>query len=360
MNYRRIYKILQQAKAEGKITTMKLLDRSLFRESVFERDGHQCVFCESPAVDAHHILDRALWPDGGYYLDNGASVCETHHLECEKTNISVEQVREAAGITNVILPPQLSRDEKYDKWGNQILNNGTRIKGPMFRNEGTQKMLKAANALTLFSDRVKYPRTPHLPWSPGADEDDVILDATTHFKDKYVIVTEKMDGECTTLYRDHIHARSLDSSNHPTRNWVKSFWGTIRHEIPEGWRVCGENLYAKHSIFYDDLPSFFMGFSVWTDQNICLSWDDTKEWFRLLNICPVPVLAYGIWQTLQVEKNMWSLMDPEKQEGYVVRLEDSFSFEDFGKSVAKFVRKGHVQTDEHWMHQEIVPNRMRR
>lgn len=60
-----------------------LLSRDAFRESVFARDKRTCVFCECPAVDAHHIIKRRLWPDGGYYLDNGASVCEAHHVQCD-------------------------------------------------------------------------------------------------------------------------------------------------------------------------------------------------------------------------------------------------------------------------------------
>jgi 5-methylcytosine-specific restriction endonuclease McrA len=33
----------------------KLLTRDDFRESVFKRDGHKCVICKAPGVDAHHI-----------------------------------------------------------------------------------------------------------------------------------------------------------------------------------------------------------------------------------------------------------------------------------------------------------------
>jgi hypothetical protein len=35
---------------------MKLLSRDYFRESVFERDGYNCVCCGGAAVDAHHIM----------------------------------------------------------------------------------------------------------------------------------------------------------------------------------------------------------------------------------------------------------------------------------------------------------------
>lgn len=43
----------------------KLLTRDNFREAVFARDNNTCVFCSLPAKDAHHIIERRLWKDGG-------------------------------------------------------------------------------------------------------------------------------------------------------------------------------------------------------------------------------------------------------------------------------------------------------
>jgi len=108
----------------------------------------------------------------------------------------------------------------------------------------------------------KYPRTTHLPWSEGGSDDDRILRSTEHFRNKIVVVTEKMDGENTTMYSQHIHARSLDSKHHPSRDWVKNFWQQIRFNIPEGYRICGENMYGTHSIHYNNLKSYFLGFSI--------------------------------------------------------------------------------------------------
>ena len=48
-----------------------LITRDDFRQSVFERDSHRCVICGEPAKDAHHILERRLFPDGGYYKEFG-------------------------------------------------------------------------------------------------------------------------------------------------------------------------------------------------------------------------------------------------------------------------------------------------
>lgn len=137
-------------------------------------------------------------------------------------------------------------------------------------------------------DYYKYQRTFHLPWSPGSTNDDKMLTDTSSFKGKSIVITEKMDGENTNMYPDRIHARSIDSSDHISRHWVKALWGKIRYEIPTGWRICGENLYARHSIYYDQLPSFFMVYSIWDEFNRCLSWENTKDICDALKLITVP------------------------------------------------------------------------
>jgi predicted kinase len=200
--------------------------------------------------------------------------------------------------------------------------------------------------------RVHYPRTPHLPWSPGASSDDVRIGDLSGLVGREVVVTEKLDGENTTLYTDGLHARSLDSAHHPSRAWVKGLHGRIAHAIPAGWRICGENLYARHSIPYDSLDSWFYGFSVWTGER-CLDWDETVRFTRRLGIPVPPVLWRGTFD----EKALRSLrLDLTRQEGYVVRAVDGFDRAAFAGHVAKWVRSGHVRTDQHWMLAAVVPN----
>ena len=62
----------------------KKLIRSKFRSVVFARDKNLCVLCKSPAVDAHHITDRYLMPNGGYVLENGISLCAVCHKRAEE------------------------------------------------------------------------------------------------------------------------------------------------------------------------------------------------------------------------------------------------------------------------------------
>ena len=205
---------------------------------------------------------------------------------------------------------------------------------------------------------VKYPKTFHFPFSPGTHSDDRLLKDTNHFKEMNVIYTEKMDGENTTLYHNHIHARSLDSIDHPTRHYIKGIWGSIKHLIPEGRRICGENLYAKHSIFYDNLESYFQVYSIWDERNWAYSWDDTVDICNNLGLKTVPVLYRGIYDE-NILKEIISKLDLEKQEGIVVRNTDTFEYKDFSLNVAKWVRAKHVQTSSHWLSQKIVPNKLK-
>lgn len=203
--------------------------------------------------------------------------------------------------------------------------------------------------------KIKYPRTPHLPWSPGNSSDDLILKNTKHFEGKEIIVTEKMDGENTTMYKDHIHARSITSRPHASRTWVKKLHANIAHLIPDGWRFCGENVYARHSIAYENLSSYFYLFAIWDDQNRCLSWPQTMEWAALLDLKLPREFFHGLWREELISKLS---VDIDHCEGFVVRTLQGFSYEDFDRHVAKWVRKNHITTDPNWMNQEIITNHL--
>ncbi|MFG3495431.1 RNA ligase family protein [Streptomyces sp. NPDC047928] len=203
--------------------------------------------------------------------------------------------------------------------------------------------------------RTHYPRTPHLPWSPGVTADDVRVSGLAGFVGREVVVTEKLDGENTTLYADGLHARSLDSAHHPSRAWVKALQGRIGAGIPDGWRVCGENMYARHSLAYDSLDSHFYGFSVWDADGRCLGWDRTVAFLRGLGV-PVPAV---LWRGVFDERALRRLrLDTGRHEGYVVRTVAGFGAGEFRHRVAKWVRTGHVRTGTHWMHTAVVPNRL--
>ena len=79
--------------------------------------------------------------------------------------------------------------------GNNTLSNGQRLRGELYFDESVQKSLSLGGVLDLFTNRVKYPRTYHTPWSPGIHDDDRVMPNMDRFIDKRVIVFEKLDGD---------------------------------------------------------------------------------------------------------------------------------------------------------------------
>jgi hypothetical protein len=230
-------------------------------------------------------------------------------------------------------------------------------------------------------DRTKYPRTFNLPWSGSESSDDVWWKDTSNLRNTEVVVTEKMDGECTTIYSDgFVHARSVDSKHHASRSWIKSLAAGICHRLPKGHRVCGENLFAWHSIFYTELPTYFLVFGVY-EGDYCLSWSEVEDVADDLALPTVPVIWRGIWDEEHV-KGLWkgkgafptfaSKIDPaERQpqypedfepceaEGYVVRSTSMFPIGHFKTLAAKYVRPKHVTTDQNWMQRSVIRNLLR-
>ena len=125
-----------------------------------------------------------------------------------------------------------------------------------------------------------------------------------------------------------------------------------------GDRLCGENLYAQHSIIYEDLESYLYIFGYWNG-TYCHSWDITVQMATGLGLTMVPVLYRGIWDEDLIKQLKEDILSSNNtKEGYVVRLADGFELDDFTSSVGKYVRPNHVQSDQHWMFSELIPNKL--
>lgn len=226
--------------------------------------------------------------------------------------------------------------------------------------------------------KTKYPRTFNLPNSGSDTSDDVWWSDFKPFEGKDVVITEKLDGENTTIYPDgSVHARSLDSRHHPSRSWIKSYASEIGHKIPDGLRVCGENMYAFHSILYTELDTYFYVFGIYEGEQ-CLSWLDTKEICDDIGLALVPIIYEGEWKddlvkddleksgrypTFKLKKGLQpeypNNFEPCNAEGFVIRLQDTFQYQDFNKCCAKYVSpqfRG-LMRDTHWASTAVFPNR---
>lgn len=69
----------------------KKLIRKYFRDECYRRDGFRCAMCKIKSskenaekeLDAHHITDRNIMPNGGYVKENGISLCADCHVKAE-------------------------------------------------------------------------------------------------------------------------------------------------------------------------------------------------------------------------------------------------------------------------------------
>lgn len=151
-----------------------------------------------------------------------------------------------------------------------------------------------------------------------------------------------------------VYARSHAAyTTSPWSREVRQIHQRIANDLDEGVFLFGENMEGIHSIEYSNLKSYFYIFGV-RDNNIWIPWEGFEEYSILLDIPTVPVLFKG---SVSSDKELKQLTDSlvkqpselgGQREGIVVRNANMFHNDDFSTNVMKWVRKGHVQTDEHW------------
>jgi RNA ligase len=205
----------------------------------------------------------------------------------------------------------------------------------------------------------KYPRTLHFPFSPGASNDDRIAPHFDTLLNLPIVITEKLDGENTCINTRGVFARSHVS---PTQNpWASYLWEkwNVLHNQLDNLELFGESLYAIHSIEYTSLDEYYFLFAI-RQEGTWLSWEKVKLYADILQLPTVPVLFEGIINSAsELEKLIQELVGKPSClsdedlgvspcEGVVARVAEDFDNADFSKSVLKWVRKNHIQTDEHW------------
>ena len=120
---------------------------------------------------------------------------------------------------------------------------------------------------------VKYPRTPHLEGSrlqPGDEDLDQVPFA--ELAGRNLVVEEKLDGANAGLRFDAAGRLYLQSRGHfltggPRekhfnlfKQWANGLAVALWDRLSTRYVLYGEWLYAKHTIFYDRLPQYFLEF----------------------------------------------------------------------------------------------------
>ena len=167
----------------------------------------------------------------------------------------------------------------------------------------------------------KYPRTHHLEGSrrqPGDEELDDI--PYTAVEGRHLVVEEKLDGANAALSFHEDGELLLQSRGHYLtgghrerhfalfKTWAACHQQAIFQRIGHRYVVYGEWLYAKHTVFYDQLPHYFMEFDVLdTETHEFLSTGRRRELLQDLPIVSVPVLHEGLAPS---QKALWAMIRP--------------------------------------------------
>ena len=246
----------------------------------------------------------------------------------------------------------------------------------------------------------KYPRTPHLEGSrlqPG--DEDLSQVPFSYVKGKYLVVEEKIDGANTAISFSEEGELRLQSRGHYLTggyrerhyNLMKQ-WATIHQDaffevLGTRYILYGEWMYAKHTVYYDKLPHYFLEFDIFDRQEqIFLSTPRRHEMLRNLPVVSVPVLKTGTFQSkedlisllgkscfisenktealratseklgLDVQRQLRETDASDTMEGLYIKIEENGQVIDR----LKYVRASFTQTVDvsqtHWLDRPIVPN----
>jgi len=223
------------------------------------------------------------------------------------------------------------------------------------------------------TDFFRFPHTPHLAWLGGGDlRDDKVLspaEAASILADE-VVIEEKVDG--ANLGFSVTEDGDLQCQNrgtylspelaHPQFGPLWPWLGPRRDSLVDAlWPdlyLFGEWCLAVHSVRYDQLPDWFLGFDVY-DRAAGLFWDTARRDDLLvrLQLSSVPRLGKESLDLTRLKGFLGrSSLHAGAVEGVVVRREA----DGWTTDRAKLVNASFVQAiDTHWSRGPLVRNNLR-
>lgn len=222
------------------------------------------------------------------------------------------------------------------------------------------------------TDFFKFPHTPHLAWL-GEGEPRIDKALSPEERDAFlvgeIVVEEKVDGANVGLSvgpDGRLRARNrgafIDSGAHPQFaplwGWVAEREVLLIDALGSSLALFGEWCFAVHSVRYDRLPDFLLGFDIY-DIVTRRFWSCERrdELLRHLAIPSVPRLAWGVFALSELQQILTqsSAFGSVSREGLYLRSEE----DGWLKRRAKLVRKEFTQAiSEHWSRRPLERNHL--
>jgi ATP-dependent RNA circularization protein (DNA/RNA ligase family) len=221
-------------------------------------------------------------------------------------------------------------------------------------------------------DFFKFPSTPHLATLAGVDiRGDKVLSESERdeFLQHDLVVEEKVDGANLGISFDS--EGNLRAQNRGAYlqlpglgqwkklgDWLTPRTDTLFEHLSDQFILFGEWCYAQHSVCYDRLPDWFLGFDIYDKRcGRFISAKRRDDLFTEIGVAQVPVLARGHFtypEALQLIST--SQLSDQPAEGIYLRFDQG----DWLAQRAKLVRPAFIQAvEQHWSRSAIRPNRLR-
>ena len=218
------------------------------------------------------------------------------------------------------------------------------------------------------SNFFKFPSTPHLAVLEGVSvRGDKVMTAQERdaFLSHEILVEEKIDGANLGISFDE--EGNLQAQNRGAYlllpavgqwkkldEWLGPKMDKLFEYLADRYILFGEWCYAKHSVYYDSLPDWFLGFDIYDKvRDLFLHMQERDHFFQELTIIPVPKIAQGVFTFDHLQRLFdCSKVGNEPAEGLYFRYDE-------GNSVkrAKLVRRSFIQAqEEHWTRMSLIPN----
>jgi RNA ligase len=219
---------------------------------------------------------------------------------------------------------------------------------------------------------LKFPHTPHLAWlSPGQSRSDKVLAPAeaTQFLNGDVVVEEKVDGanvgfsvlngSVVVQSRGEYIRRPAHSQFSPLWPWLAHREAALTEALDNDLVLFGEWCYAVHSVRYNSLPDWFLGFDVY-DRRVRRFWSAARrnELLQRIGLLSVPELGRGHYRIRELKLLLSG--EPSRFGGPIEGLYLRQENDGWLDHRAKLVRAEFVQAvGEHWSNRPIEKNHLR-
>lgn len=218
-------------------------------------------------------------------------------------------------------------------------------------------------------DFFKYPSTPHLAVLGDVDirGDKVMSEAERNEFLRYELsVEEKVDGANLGLSFDREGDLRVQNRGAYLQlpaagqwkglgEWLAPRSDRFFDQLTDHYILFGEWCYARHSVSYDRLPDWFLGFDVYDKQaSRFLACGPRDELLEKMQIAQVPIVGRGHFSLTDLTKLLSkSRFSGQLAEGLYLRRDQG----DWLLQRAKLVRSAFIQSvEQHWSRSAISPN----